>query len=157
MKSSIVNFSSVAARQVLICTAIICLCIFSATAQKRVHTDYSNKSLAGVLLAKNVPDKPGQSVTVLDTISDYRMSADTAIFYLGNGTQDSRVAVLIPHFDKIYKKQIAGRWVGKPFFVRGTVSDYNMRPAVIVKDHTQAQIINKVKVKHSGSNQIPKV
>jgi len=120
----------------------------SASAQKKVHTDYSNQALAGVLLAKNVPNKPGQSVTVMDTISDYRMSADTAIFFLGNGAEDSKVAVLIPHFDKIYKKQIAGRWVGKPFFVRGTVSDYNMRPAVIVKEHAQAQIINKVKVRH---------
>lgn len=148
MKSLIVKFSSLATKQVLICTAITCLCILSASAQKKVHTDYSNQALAGVLLAKNVPDKPGQSVTVMDTISDYRMSADTAIFFLGNGAEDSRVAVLIPHFDKIYKKQIAGRWVGKPFFVRGTVSDYNMRPAVIVKEHAQAQIINKVKVRH---------
>jgi len=132
----------------VILLSVLSLITFSASAQKKVHTDYSNQALAGVLLAKNVPNKPGQSVTMLDTISDYRMNADTAMFYLGKGEPDSRVVVLIPGYSRMYKKQIGDKWVGKPLFVRGTISAYNDRPAVIVKDRTQVQIIDKVKVKH---------
>ena len=132
----------------IILLSVFSLITFSVSAQKTVHTDYSNQALAGVLLAKNVPNKPGQSVTMLDTISDYRMSADTAMFYLGKGDPDNRVVVLIPRYNRMYKKQQGNKWIGKPLFVRGTVSAYNDRPAVIVKDRNQIQVIDKVKVKH---------